>query len=334
MARVSYALSSMYYAYDDDGQSQASVTSLASGLCVLCVGSKSSKLSSSFHLFDADDDGYLSPAELEEFLGSFLRMLLACSFSTASTREYGVTSSVVSSTCKGLAKTISRGQYVDFQCFGDWYNEGGFKVIPWIELIDLSKWIKITAASAANGGARPSPTLSRRMYSNVVTDDGLEGTEDEDEDEDDDRAAFTLMLYRRNAKHIVSISAETVKTVRNLSVASGLAGIDPEQISQAVLACCSKDLLLSRKEFDRLIQRINPDRRKQYYADVMARVSRGEAPSSPFSEKNSDAFGSLFNSVDRTGKGVVDALEVAIGLSILCAGQVLRCISIVSTGKH
>lgn len=242
-------------------------------------------------------------------------MLLACSFSTASTRAYGVTSSIVNSTCQFLAKSISRGQYVDFQCFGDWYNEGGFKVIPWIELIDLSKWVKITAntTEAPPSAIVPgrSPTLDRRLYSNVVSDTN---------DMDENQAAFTLMLYRRNAKHIVSISADTVRSVRNLSTASGLANIEPEQISQAVLSVCSRDMLLSRKEFDRLIQRINPERRKQYYANVMARVSRGEPPSSPFSEKSSDAFGALFNSFDRTGKGVVDAVEVAIGLAILCSG--------------
>ncbi|CAE7599570.1 unnamed protein product, partial [Symbiodinium microadriaticum] len=300
LARVSYALSSIYYAYDDEG-------------------SKSTKLSSSFHLFDADNDGFLSPTELEEFLGSFLRMLLACSFSTASAREYGMTSKVVNTSCKSLAENISRGQLVDFQCFGDWYNEGGFKVISWIELIDLSKWIKISTANAAVGRTNRSLPLDRRMYSNVVMDGGV--SKDCDDTDEEEPYAFTLMLYRRNAKHVVSISTDSVETVRTLSVASGLANIEPEQIGQAVLACSSSDLLINRKEFDRLIQRINPDRRKQYYADMTARATRGEAPSSPFSEKNSDALGSLFNSFDRTGKGVVDAMEVAVGLSILCSGS-------------
>ena len=237
-----------------------------------------------------------------------------------------MTSDVVTSTCRALARSISRGQHVDFQCFGDWYNEGGFKIIPWIELIDLTKWVKITVANSdTTKEPRQSPTLDRRMYSNVVhdvsdDDDSVDEDVDSEVESEDTRAAFTLMLYRRNAKHVVSISSDTVRTVRNLSAGSGLGNIEPEEISQAVLSCCSRDMLLSRKEFDRLIQRINPERRKQYYADVMMRVSRGEPPSSPFSEKNSDAFGSLFNSFDRTGKGVVDATEVAIGLAVLCSG--------------
>jgi hypothetical protein len=129
------------------------------------------------------------------------------------------------------------------------------------------------------------------------------------------------MLYRRNAKHIVSISAETVYTVRQVSSHSGLSNIEPESIFQAILATCTSDSLLSRKQYDRFIARIHPDRRKQYFADVQAQVSRGEPPSSPFSEKNADIFGALFDVFDRTGKGIVDASEIAIGLGVLCAGS-------------
>jgi hypothetical protein len=100
-----------------------------------------------------------------------------------------------------------------------------------------------------------------------------------------------------------------------------LANIEPEKIFQAIFASCSSDALLSRKQYDRFIARVHPDRRKQYFADVEAKVSRGENPSSPFSEKNGDIFGALFDVFDRTGKGIVDASEIAIGLGVLCAGS-------------
>jgi hypothetical protein len=32
--------------------------------------------------------------------------------------------------------------------FGRWYNEGGFSFLPWLELLDLSKWPSPTAAMA------------------------------------------------------------------------------------------------------------------------------------------------------------------------------------------
>ena len=260
----------------------------------------------------------------------------------------------MNATCELIAEDICQGQdVIDFQRFGDWYNDGGFKVIPWIELIDLSKWVKITAASALTN-AKPAQSLS----SDEEDDEGdSESDEDVDEDEESydndgeyydnadalypnyareqqqqqqqqqqsqseqDQPTFTLMLYRRNAKHIVSICAETVFTVRQVSSHSGLSNIEPESIFQAILASCSSDSLLSRKQYDRFIARIHPDRRKQYFADVQAQVSRGEPPSSPFSEKNADIFGALFDVFDRTGKGIVDASEISIGLGVLCAGS-------------
>lgn len=361
LAKVSYALSSIYFSYDDDGENRASFASLAAGLCVLCHGSKSTKLSACFHLFDSDGDGFLTQGEVEEFLGAFLRILLASSFSTASQRQYGQTSALVNSTCELIAEDICQGSEVDFQRFGDWYNEGGFKVIPWIELIDLSKWVKITAASALTNSKTQSISSSDE---DEDADD--EETEDSDEDEEEytqsdtdgdsdynngiayvdergntaayptfeqqrrqqqrqqqqqEQPTFTLMLYRRNAKHVVSISAETVYSVRQVSTQSGLANIDPESIFQAIAATCSADGLLSRKQYDRFISRVHPDRRKQYFADVQAQASRGEAPSSPFTEKHADIFGALFDMFDRTGKGVVDASEIAIGLGVLCAGS-------------
>ena len=347
LAKVSYALSSIYFSYDDDGENRASFASLASGLCVLCQGSKSTKLSACFHLFDGDGDGYLTQPEIEEFLGSFLRILLACSFSTASQRQHGQTSALVNATCELIADDICQGGEVDFQKFGDWYNAGGYKVIPWIELIDLSKWVKITAASALTnsktGGISSSDEdedddstdaeaeWAYERYAGEIDNSGRnvqypnyereQQLRHENHHVSSDDPTFTLILYRRNAKHIVSISAETVLTVRHVSSQSGLGDIEPENIFQSLQASCSADGLLSRKQYDRFIARIHPDRRKQYFADVEAQVSRGEAPSSPFSEKNGDVFGALFDIFDRTGKGIVDVSEIAIGLGVLCAGS-------------
>lgn len=29
---------------------------------------------------------------------------------------------------------------ISFEDVGNWYNTGGFEVIPWLELLDLRKW--------------------------------------------------------------------------------------------------------------------------------------------------------------------------------------------------
>jgi hypothetical protein len=272
----------------------------------------------------SDEDGYLSIAELETFLGSYLRMLLGCSFSSSSQRGYGVTSQIVSKTCQLLVKEISndyRDPVIDFQSFGDWYNDGGYKTIPWVELIDMSKWVKISAVNAMSRVSRMSGIVNQPTGVTTETISGAGvGSRPVPREENSD-PTFTLILHKRNGQYVVSILADTVSAVLDLSFHSGLSKMDSETINQVILQSCHEDLLLNRKEFDRFIHRIHPQRRRQYHADIMARVKRGDPPTSPFSEKNSDAFSSLFNVYDRTGTGVVDAMEIAVGLSVLCSGS-------------
>ena len=243
-----------------------------------------------------------------------------------------MTSQIVSKTCQILAKEISnnyRDPVIDFQSFGDWYNEGGYKIIPWIELIDLSKWVKISAVNAMSrmsgimSTSNPSPPTGPGNRPGTFVESGTRAAQAQDLCEENPDPTFTLILHKRNGQYVVSILSDTVTAVLDLSFHSGLSKMDSETINQVILQSCSEDLLLNRKEFDRFIHRIHPQRRRQYHADIMARVKRGEPPTSPFSEKNSDAFSSLFNVYDRTGKGVVDAVEIAVGLSVLCSGYAL-----------
>lgn len=306
----------------------------------------------------SDEDGFLTIDELQTYLGSFLRMLLGCSFSTASQRGYGVTTEIVTTTCQTLAREISENfqlKLIDFQTFGDWYNEGGYKIIPWIELIDMSKWVKITAVNAVSRSSAPNFNTSgivtldqnNNKIENGDNEDSDDSNDNDNNNNNDDEEndydvinindnnnntslfrsnsdasdpAFTLILYKRNGQYVAPILPDTVTAVLELSLNSGLSKIDSEKINQVLLASCGNDLLLNRKEFDRFLNRIHPQRRKQYHADISARARRGETPTSPFSEKNLDAFSSLFNVYDRTDKGVVDAIEIAIGLGLLCSG--------------
>lgn len=35
---------------------------------------------------------------------------------------------------------------ISFEDVGNWYNTGGFEIIPWLELLDLRKWCVARAA--------------------------------------------------------------------------------------------------------------------------------------------------------------------------------------------
>lgn len=39
-----------------------------------------------------------------------------------------------------LADTLKSAKEITFEDVGNWYNTGGFEVIPWLELLDLRKW--------------------------------------------------------------------------------------------------------------------------------------------------------------------------------------------------
>ena len=51
---------------------------------------------------------------------------------------------------------------VSFEAFGDWYNSGGFKLIPWIELLDLAKWDTLAGPLSPQPPQRPSLAVTRK----------------------------------------------------------------------------------------------------------------------------------------------------------------------------
>ena len=42
---------------------------------------------------------------------------------------------------KWLADIVYTVDKVKFENFSEWYNEGGFETAPWLELLDLNKWV-------------------------------------------------------------------------------------------------------------------------------------------------------------------------------------------------
>lgn len=111
---------------------------------MLGAGSKSDKLALAFQLFDTDDDGYLSRREMWKYIRSFLIMLLRLSTSRAISAEelmeqandgaVGCTRMVFEQGDLGSKTKVS------FEEFAAWYTDGGYTIVPWLELLDLKKW--------------------------------------------------------------------------------------------------------------------------------------------------------------------------------------------------
>jgi len=133
---------------------------LACGFTVLCAGRKSDKLEHIFELLDEDGDSLVSRQDIVRFVRSFLAMLM--SVSTSFTHLHGeacgndaaaISTAIgagaewaTSQVFEGLQQTIPSAKKngttdICFDDFADWYTKGGYQNMPWLELLDLRKWV-------------------------------------------------------------------------------------------------------------------------------------------------------------------------------------------------
>lgn len=135
---------------------------LACGFTVLCQGRKSDKLEHVFELLDEDKDSLVSRQDIKRFIQSFLVVLM--SVSTSFTHLYGgpcsnditeisraidagsewATSQVFDALQQAKPPEQNGGNATNDICFddfADWYTKGGYQSMPWLELLDLRKWV-------------------------------------------------------------------------------------------------------------------------------------------------------------------------------------------------
>jgi Ca2+-binding EF-hand superfamily protein len=101
---VTYALDSLFAAFDRNEDGCVDVVDFGVGFTMLASGSKSDKLSLAFRLFDADGDGFLTKLELWKFFRSFLTMLVAIAKSPVSDEDIGLSESAIGSVSIGLTQ--------------------------------------------------------------------------------------------------------------------------------------------------------------------------------------------------------------------------------------
>ena len=112
--------------------------------------SKSQKLAFAFDLMDEDKDGGLSRRELWRYFRSFLCVILCLSASVAAAGGGGVLGLVMAAddAAKHVADSLWRARDCDseappgvsFDALAEWYGNDGFKIAPWLELLDSTKW--------------------------------------------------------------------------------------------------------------------------------------------------------------------------------------------------
>jgi hypothetical protein len=116
------------------------------------------KLATAFDLLDEDRDGILSRRGVWRFFRSFLCSLLTFS-GTAQTLSADEIMKIADSTalfaCDSVIQSTtdssSEQQQQDttvgitFDHIADWYTTSGYRIAPWLELLDISKWNQLIA---------------------------------------------------------------------------------------------------------------------------------------------------------------------------------------------
>ena len=157
-------LDAIFACFDREGNSKASVTEVACGITVFCQGKKSDKLEHSFELLDQKKRGKLSRREMTKYFQSFLTVLLGISVCPCLAYDASVDAlqtlggDRVDRTPTNVARAAKAGAewatslifretqkpsnaFLTFDDFAAWYTSKGHISIPWLELIDLRKWV-------------------------------------------------------------------------------------------------------------------------------------------------------------------------------------------------
>ena len=168
-------LVNFFHCFDVSQCDRVPLDELMGGLALLCGGKKSAKLSFAFTIFDTrpemrkrkKDPGVVNSLSGED-LFLFLRSVLIVTFSCCR-QSLDMTDEVVSQciadTANMICNDVMRHQWetkqtdrCNFDEFGQWYNDGGFERAPWLELLDLSKWVLLEKYHNPLGDFKQSPS--------------------------------------------------------------------------------------------------------------------------------------------------------------------------------
>ena len=143
--QLSQVFAEMFQTFSKNSSRVSSRVDIAIGMSFLCRGSKSRKLELAFDALDSDLDGKLDADELSTYFRCFLTALSMFSGSLVGLGDEEI-QHLVSRASENVRDLVfedldlAGDDLISFEEFGTWYTEEGFRVVPWLELLDLRKW--------------------------------------------------------------------------------------------------------------------------------------------------------------------------------------------------
>ena len=198
---------------------------------------------------------------------------------------------------------------VDFVTFGNWYNEVGKSMVPWIELLQLSKWKAPSKEQKKRGGAANTDSRDSSPGSLLT----------EAEDRSRTLVSFDFTGSGCPTPLLISISEDNLHALQALVTRTNLMQRTAAEVCKLIIhSACPRQvngkdfMILRKKEFRHTIRIIIPD-------FVFARLTKAEQTA--FSDSLFDFFSCFEQSRSMLHDGEVDAKEFAVGFCFFCSGN-------------
>jgi Ca2+-binding EF-hand superfamily protein len=289
---------------------------LAVGLTILCNGSKSAKLEIGFRIFEQKDPDTgitcVSYDNLYNFLTSYL--LVFKSLNIIENTE------IACDTARALTQYIE-GTFNDsitFPSFGKWYNAIGYNYAPWIELLNLEKWEKITGynvTGTSNSNNNSSVDNANSSSYDDENDEDSEDSEDSADSEDEENTqddveddAFEIQLRSSRFTRTITVSKVVASKVFHFTRFFNNQMVNINDLCKE-MEYITKEGLIKRSDFLSTLNSLN--------------FSDGNRPDETIPNielklhNNIDFAEILFDSFDRSQSGYCDLKELMTGLIML-----------------
>ena len=126
IARVQPVLNCLFNVFDKDKSGAVSFDEVASGLSVLCGGTRDEKVEAAFQLFDTNGDGVISASEMQVYLASVFAVLFEASPDIGARLSVGAEDLATVTTEEAFALMDSdQDGYLTFDEFRAWYQKSG-----------------------------------------------------------------------------------------------------------------------------------------------------------------------------------------------------------------
>ncbi|KAL7549234.1 hypothetical protein ACHAWF_012502 [Thalassiosira exigua] len=316
------------YSWSDLKRDEVDAKELAVGLSFLLAGNKSSKLAAAYDMLDVERKGYLTQRGLTRYLRSYLTMLAGISLLSASKRATTQIRKRLMSPRRddaflavenGAKWTLShflkafeadhpaargrnstRANAVTFEDFARWYTEGGYAVAPWLELLDLHKFLSLIGDNPAGGPRQATAEATDPTLGEVL---------------------FTFPLVKNRSLIVLRDDAQYVKTVVN---ELGLLSLTSEDIWRVLYKDASNSLLSSTKTVGKKSVRMEVDR--STFVQCMMRILSGTGKMkehSSWAQRQSpeETLRNFFLSYDLSENDRVPLNQLMCGLTLLCGGK-------------